>query len=264
MSAFVAGSSIPINGLAIDSSGIAADPQYRPIGMRLPMVGVGWGYDTDGKPVPADPDNEDEFVANHRRRQDLWKAGPIDIRWNDDRKVWVATGDSIVPVRLIEGYEPKVRSTNRQVFLPGGSGLVSTDTSNFGIVAEEDTAIIFDPYHNLCALSGELFQVVVDHFSWQGIKYEPLAEFGLFRTGVLETDVEPGGSGIVIVHVSLPNIAGGPAAGIGRTISADFVVYDHLLETGQIMSSGSAVSFHYDKSNYKFYFVSAACSGSLP
>ena len=66
--------------------------EYRSMGLRGPLVVVGWGYDVDGNPVPPDPNDETKFYNNHKKRQDLWKAGPVDLRWDDDRKVWVAGG----------------------------------------------------------------------------------------------------------------------------------------------------------------------------
>ena len=60
------------------------------MGLRGPLVVVGWGYDVDGLPVPSDPNDETKFLNNHKKRQDLWKAGPVDLRWDDDKKVWVA------------------------------------------------------------------------------------------------------------------------------------------------------------------------------
>jgi len=96
----------------------------RPMGLRGPMVMAGWGYDTDGMPVPnarfeaerkdADPESHTygmpvgvhasekfkstsssppqdhkHFLPYYMSRQDQWKAGPIDLRWDRDRKVWV-------------------------------------------------------------------------------------------------------------------------------------------------------------------------------
>ena len=123
----------------IHSGGGAAS---RPVGLRGPMVLVGWGYDTEGKPVPTahfDADSrdsdgvpinlpghcvdsagntstgetnqedcetagkrwdgvptrkaaKDNFYFNHLKRPDKWKAGPIDLRWDRQRKVWTAAG----------------------------------------------------------------------------------------------------------------------------------------------------------------------------
>ena len=68
------------------------DNQYRGIGLRAPLVVVGWGYDIEGNPVPANPNDETVFLDNHKKRVDQWKAGPVDLRWDDTRKVWVAGG----------------------------------------------------------------------------------------------------------------------------------------------------------------------------
>lgn len=66
--------------------------EYRAIGLRGPLVLVGWGFDTNNKPVPnATPETPSiRFADNFLRRPDLWKAGPVDLRWDEDRGVWTA------------------------------------------------------------------------------------------------------------------------------------------------------------------------------
>lgn len=81
------------------------DPEYdkaRLIGLRGPMVLVGWGYEYTGKPFPNEGDTFDEdekeyspiqdwkdtFIDKHRSLVDKWKAGPVDLRWDNWRKVW--------------------------------------------------------------------------------------------------------------------------------------------------------------------------------
>jgi hypothetical protein len=83
----------------------------RAIGFRAPMMIVGWGYDTSGKPVPnadydADPtiydaageiippeaSGSDEFLPDYQWRMDKWKAGPLDVRWDREKKTWTAGG----------------------------------------------------------------------------------------------------------------------------------------------------------------------------
>lgn len=75
---------------------------YRPLALRGPLVLTGWGYDTDDNPVPSKPLASGEiagvsgvaiqFADNYLQRSDLWKTGPVDIRWNDEKKLWVASG----------------------------------------------------------------------------------------------------------------------------------------------------------------------------
>ena len=96
----------------------------RPLGLRGPMVMAGWGYDIYGMPAPNlrfdsenryhDPTDTQNygrqryvspamkaktlsgvqndvkhFVPNHMKRPDTWKVGPVDLRWDHQRKVWV-------------------------------------------------------------------------------------------------------------------------------------------------------------------------------
>jgi hypothetical protein len=67
---------------------------YRGIGLRGPMIMVGWGYDLDGKPVPNQEYDQCGraktafFEDNWLRKPHHWKAGPIDLRWDYDRNVW--------------------------------------------------------------------------------------------------------------------------------------------------------------------------------
>ena len=96
-----------------------ANQAARPIGLRGPMVVSGWGYDIDGRPVPnakydadrrvpyssgggGDVDNVGlpvelqhsktrahlNFLPHHLQRTDSWKRGPVDLRWDRERKVW--------------------------------------------------------------------------------------------------------------------------------------------------------------------------------
>lgn len=94
----------------------------RPVGLRGPMVMAGWGYDIYELPVPNlrfdaefrhnDPGSANygrqryvptpmqaktasgmqkdhkHFIPVHMRRPDQWKVGPIDLRWDHQRKVW--------------------------------------------------------------------------------------------------------------------------------------------------------------------------------
>lgn len=70
----------------------------RLVGMRLPMVAAGWGYDINGKPVPnADTKAglSNNFASDYAKNPRNWKVGPVDFRWDDSRKVWAAGGSSI-------------------------------------------------------------------------------------------------------------------------------------------------------------------------
>lgn len=81
------------------------DAWKRPLALRGPLVVAGWGYDTAGKPVPNERLTEitnysDVFASGHLTRSDLWKVGPVDLKWHNERKVWVTGGASLNIARL--------------------------------------------------------------------------------------------------------------------------------------------------------------------
>lgn len=95
---------------------------YRGIGFKFPMVGVGWGYDTDGYPVPAaasgtvlNPSGDSHvFAEDYLSNPANWKAGPVDLRWNQNRGMWVApnsetaptTTPGLIPAVALEAIQP--------------------------------------------------------------------------------------------------------------------------------------------------------------
>lgn len=85
----------------------------KSIGLRGPVIIAGWGYDLDGNPVPSG-DGDDGFYPNYKNRADKWKAGPLDVRWDDERKVWSAVGESASTVANIDLFKLK------ENLLPGG------------------------------------------------------------------------------------------------------------------------------------------------
>jgi hypothetical protein len=70
----------------------------RLVGLRGPLVVVGWGYSYTGKPIPnpkddgvgtvAEQDWSDNFIDRHRSHMEQWKAGPVGLHWDNWRKVW--------------------------------------------------------------------------------------------------------------------------------------------------------------------------------
>lgn len=84
--------------LNILNSGIDDTDGYRGFALRSPLVLAGWGYDKNGKPVPNKTPSSpgDEFAAGYKQNPNLWKAGPLDCRWDDSNKMWIANGGSQV------------------------------------------------------------------------------------------------------------------------------------------------------------------------
>jgi hypothetical protein len=89
----------------------------RPLGMRMPMVGVGWGYEVTGKPVPNASETgaintwSSNFMTDYLKRPDKWKAGPMLLAWDNWRKGWT------VPTILVGTLDTALSS--------GGSALMS-------------------------------------------------------------------------------------------------------------------------------------------
>ena len=69
------------------------DGGVKGVGLKSPIIVTGWGYDTNDIPVPSGGDGE-SFLDNYKKRADRWKSGPLDIRWDNERKVWNASGGS--------------------------------------------------------------------------------------------------------------------------------------------------------------------------
>ena len=66
--------------------------RIRSVGLRSPMVVTGWGFDLNGNPVPADTGDNTKFASGAFSDVANWKSGPVDLRWDDERKVWAAGG----------------------------------------------------------------------------------------------------------------------------------------------------------------------------
>jgi hypothetical protein len=80
----------------------------RSFGMRLPMIGVGWGYSTDGKPVPNNSEGYSssvfagECTYGWQVAPEDYVAAPIDFRYDVERGVWtsanIGTGPRVCKV----------------------------------------------------------------------------------------------------------------------------------------------------------------------
>ena len=66
-----------------------------------PLYLSGWGYDICGLPVPSSgiPNETRIFNKDTPVNRSLWKTGPVDLRWDEDRKVWVG-GPEIIEGKM--------------------------------------------------------------------------------------------------------------------------------------------------------------------
>jgi len=94
---------------------------FRFTAMRGPLVLQAWGYDINGKPIPNANDSatdaesgtfrnnnlQDKFLKNWLSNPKTWPAGPIDLRWDRNRGMWVAPPSSkIIVGRLTSALSP--------------------------------------------------------------------------------------------------------------------------------------------------------------
>ena len=85
MTNVLSNSSMGENGIRMEDS----PDSVRPVGLRGPVVIVGWGYDTKGFPVPnkdGDGGEACKFIDNWLVQPDKWKAGPLDVVWDNEQK----------------------------------------------------------------------------------------------------------------------------------------------------------------------------------
>ncbi len=94
---------------------------FRFSALRGPLVLQAWGYDINGKPIPNSVDTienaqtgrfkknglTDEFMKDWVQNPRTWPVGPVDLRWDRERGVWVApNANKIVVARLKEALSP--------------------------------------------------------------------------------------------------------------------------------------------------------------
>lgn len=77
----------------------------RGIGLRAPLMLVGWGYSTTGKPIPSAPGGSGFLGPASGSVPHGWMvepkdyvAAPVDIRYNETRGVWEAGGEGGDPI----------------------------------------------------------------------------------------------------------------------------------------------------------------------
>lgn len=68
---------------------LGSNVEKRFIGLRAPIVLTGFGYDTHGNPTP---NSGTGFYPNMMNRPDLWKSGPVDFLWSEERGCWTPHG----------------------------------------------------------------------------------------------------------------------------------------------------------------------------
>lgn len=135
----------------------------RSVGFKLPMMVAGFGFTTEGMPFPSrfdeqtkddedyDPDEETkgydrhQFSSRTRERMDLWKAGPLDIRWDEYRSMYVAAPENFIGYAMGD--------------IPASSGRYADKTFTSGEI--ELSIGRYDDYHTPSGLAGT--KTVIGH-----------------------------------------------------------------------------------------------------
>lgn len=119
---------------------------YRFLAMRGPLVLQSWGYDTDGKPIPNESGFTDRFANNWLLESSKWPVGPIDLRFDRTRGVWVSPPPyKIVVVKLLDDLVPYSTTSgvlineNINKDLRYGSDLY--DLNGSGVMADADNSV---------------------------------------------------------------------------------------------------------------------------
>lgn len=167
------GSVYPDN-LAIPLDGYDGSNDYRALALKGPLVITGYGYDTEGNPVPNLHDpvwNSSVFEASgyspthfhpeYLSRPNLWPVGPLDARWDYDRQIWVAGGEGGCKiVQILNGpsgdfpnqpgtnvyYAREYTATfnNQQGMSVFGSGVHLSGTNNYFYVGNFRSNIVVE------------------------------------------------------------------------------------------------------------------------
>lgn len=110
---------------------------FRYNALRGPLTLQSWGYDTSGKPIPNAIDSaektekgqfrrfglQDKFLKDWLSNPKTWPVGPIDLRWDRERGVWVAPpANKIVVAKLLTNLE-KFGSAEAELIDPEADGL---------------------------------------------------------------------------------------------------------------------------------------------
>ena len=134
--------------------------------LRGPLVLQSWGYDTENKPIPNIIDSpasaeagtfksegtKNNFLTNWLENPKTWPVGPIDLRWDRDRGVWVCPpSDRIIVAQLLTDLPPygSVNAIllnpksqdglfyeNYGIYGPGGENLMSDITASTILISD--------------------------------------------------------------------------------------------------------------------------------
>ena len=222
------------DSLLLDNIAPDDDTVFRGMALRGPLVIVGWGYDTDGFPVPNEnelngEDYTDEFYPSHKVRADMWKCGPVDLRWDRQKKMWVPTET-----------EKFILVTLNEVLNPGEKAEATRNDNG-------DTIMIYDELYCNFLLESEYTYVKYDRSETdEEKKWKVVGSIGLTRRVVPINDIPFGSSGDCTVESTIG-------------ISSDIEVNLTWMHSNQNISKGVEALAEYIPFDRQWIFVNAGC-----
>lgn len=229
---------IVTQGDTVPDDGVYTENHYddivRAFALRGPLVMTGWGYDTAGKPVPNSNPNSPtaQFDSDYLSDPSLWKTGPVDIRWDHNRKVWVAGGGDTIKLVRITG-----------TLMPGQTTTAITLELDGSTYQDADVISITDPTYSVCALQGEKLMAKMRSDG----AYEPIPEYGLVRRGIAVGDIEVNTSGLVEIKEDSSN----------PRVNAYFNLFDDDTD----ISDGNDVLIKFNRLGQVWEIIGAECEG---
>lgn len=124
------------SGGFMSAAGADYENDYRLLALRGPLILQGWGYDTDGKPIPNSADYDlniinsgifattglsDKFYPDFLKKSHLWPVAPVDLRYDRRRNVWTAP----------PAYEFIVATLTEDIAASGSGSAVFNVTSGY-------------------------------------------------------------------------------------------------------------------------------------
>lgn len=114
--------------------------KIRGIGMRMPMMGVGWGYGIDHE-SPTGLIGTD-YLKNNKK----WKAGPIDHVWDKYRECW--TSHDIIPGTSVGEIAAGAEGTMKILNSDPPIEIKVTNKFSMKVKANKFMMAAFTPYFN--------------------------------------------------------------------------------------------------------------------
>lgn len=222
---------------------------YRPLALRGPILLQGWGYDTDGKPVPNASDIENsiansgifassglsnKFLSDFLRKPQTWPVAPLDLRLDRKRNVWTSSPP----------YD-FVIATLQQNIIPLGSGLARITPINAydsdGIAITQGNIVVKDQV----GFEYQSGSKIIAYYDTKNSVYN-----------IIETKSTGGSS--AILHFQLINdkskadltVSGIQIGCTGAALTTPFLLYDREQR-------------YYGLSGYKGYASPILCTGGV-